>query len=290
MRRKFWSVRAFVGVAALVRLPAFAGPVTPLYLSESFGKITVVQGSGVINSWPTPDVEASIAVNTTVRTYGQDSSNLGREYTLAGVPTGTTFPNTVGCCFRDGTTDGVFNYAIQDTPAPDHLVWRFNSDWSNPELLPLVIISGGQTFGLSDVEGITYDPRDGTLWFADRGSSGLIFNINFQGELLAAFLAGSLDDGVALAFDSADNTLWVTSSTGSSGQDTLLRQFPAVKTLDTLGTDHPLLDSLVLTNTRAFGAESIFGAPAAVVPEPSTLMLWLIGLIALVARNRTARG
>ena len=292
MRRSVWwlAVSAFVGGAVLVRAPALAGPITPLYLSESFMKITVVQGSGVINSWATPDVEASIAVNTTVRTYGQASANLGREYTLAGTATGVTFPNTVGCCFRDGTTDGLFNYAIQDVPAPDNLVWRFNSDWSNPQVMPLVITGGGLggSFGIGQAEGIAYDPRDGSLWFALPGSFGLVFNVTMQGDLLALFPARDLDGGVALAFDSADNTLWVTTSVGSVGQDTLLRQFSALKTIDTLGTAHPVLDSLVLGNTRAFGAESVFRAPAA-VPEPSTPALWLMAFLMLIALNRHGR-
>ena len=112
-----------------------------------------------------------------------------------------------------------------------------------------------------------------------------------EGELLALFPARDLDGGVALAFDSADNTLWVTTSVGSVGQDTLLRQFSALKTIDVLGTAHPVLDSVMLENTRAFGAESVFRSPAAVSepPMPALLLMAFLVWIALSRQSRAAK-
>ena len=121
--------------------------------------------------------------------------------------------------------------------------------------------------------------------FLKRRSFGLVFNVTKEGKLLALFPARDLDGGVALAYDSADNTLWVTTSVGSVGQDTLLRQFSALKTIDVLGTAHPVLDSLVLGNTRAFGAESVFRSPAA-VPEPPMPALLLMAFLVWIALSQ----
>jgi len=80
-----------------------AGPARPLYLSTG-SQIQVLQFNSIIDSWTTGEQEFSIAVDMTVRTWSQGNqflSLLGKEYLLDGTPTGATYANDVGCCFRE---------------------------------------------------------------------------------------------------------------------------------------------------------------------------------------------
>jgi hypothetical protein len=81
---------AFAGVAQ-------AGPLSPLYLTYVQGgrNIVVVQGNSVINSFPevygNAPFEIPIAVSGDVRTTAYFPGGAGGQYSLGGVPTGTTY-------------------------------------------------------------------------------------------------------------------------------------------------------------------------------------------------------
>ena len=126
-----------------------AGPLSPLYLSTG-STVEVLQSTTILDSWSTGEQEYSIAVQGTVRTWSQGNpvlSLLGHEYTLDGIPTGASYPNSVGCCFRDGTTDGQFNYAVRQVAGDDE-IYRFNLDWTNPQLFPIPLVLASSTLSV----------------------------------------------------------------------------------------------------------------------------------------------
>lgn len=252
---------------------AQSGPTSELYLTDFGGSVFVVQGDNVIDSWSNPpgstDSSPAIAVTSTVRTYGQGfgAPSQGYEFTLDGTPTGASYANTLGCCFRDGTTDGVYNYALRQ-PSGDSIAYRFGLDWSNPEVFDLSFhfAGEGQIYSIGAVSGITWDPRDNSFWLA--GDSNL-FNVSSTGEILAFFLLSETSTGeYALAFDAADNTLWL-SAFWANG--TTLYQYDAAKIL---ARPAPL-DTLVLSTGFIGGAEFALAPPA--VPEPASWAMMILG-------------
>jgi hypothetical protein len=289
-----WHRRAALAAAlaincapGLIQSEAQAGPTSALYLTDSSvgGAVYVVQNGAVINSWtgvPAPnaplDSNPTIAVGETVRTYPQGfvPGALGAEYSLNGVPTGATYPNTVGCCFRDGTTDGVvYNYAIRDIPGLN-AIYRFNRDWTDPEVLVLPGLAG-----LGDPIGITFDPRNNSLWIAQ---ANLVFNATLGGDVPAIFLLDSTFDG-ALAFDSADNTLWLVDSEPSVG--TIFEQFSSVAGFDRRDP----LDTFVLPPFGGLIRGAEFALTIAAVPEPPSwaLMIGGVALLGGALRRRKVR-
>lgn len=115
-----------------------------------------------------------------------------------GTPTGASYLNTVECCFRDGTTDGVYNYAIRDDFG-GNVVSRFVLDCTNPEAVDYRLNFSGT---LGEFSGMTWDLRDNTFWFS--GGGGLLANASASGDLLSLLLLDVDLASTGLAFDSAD--------------------------------------------------------------------------------------
>jgi len=247
---------------------AQAGPIRPLYLSTG-SQVQVLVGSSIVDSWTTGDQEFSIAVNTTVKTWSQGApalSLLGREYELDGTPTGATYLNGVGCCFRDGTTDGQFNYAVRQA-AGGNLVYRFDLDWTNPQVMTFF------PSGIANiVTGITYDSSDDTFWLSTSGGFFTVLHTSRTGNLISSF-SGGAGDNTSIAYDAADDTVWIYSFVAFSSE---LIHFAA---LDTTSANFPL--------SREPGIGSVWGiefqlaqSPAA-VSAPATIALLGLGLAGL---------
>ena len=209
-------------------------------------------------------------MDSTVRTYAQTLGQTGYEYGLGGTPTGVTYTNTVGCCFRDGTTDGVHNYASSDAG-----LFQFNTDWTNPQLLG----SG------SDI-GIAYDRTSDSFWYA---GGVLIYNVNRTGDILNAFY---LNHSVslltrALALDPVDHTLWLFNYVPFASY---FEQYSTAANPPGAVTKAPLSTLFVGSKTYVsaeFALNPNAGTPGGnPIPEPGSVALMLIGLLGLAASRR----
>ncbi len=187
------------------------------------------------------------------------------EYTLAGGATGTTYANTAGGSFFDGTTDGTYNYAAKFSSGG---IWRFDSDWTNGSFLFDV---GGVGHEITT----TYDNSDNTLW-VHNWTSTLMQHFDMTGNLLGSFET-DIVGGSSLALDHADGTLWMATH-GSTGQ---LRQYSKAGVL---------LDTVTITglptNGNMLGGEFDFAGASndtGQVLEPASLAIFGIGSLGLVA-------
>lgn len=263
------AIRNFLAAAMAIACAFGTVPVhaqtSPLYLINGNGAIYqngAVTGS-IVNESP-DHYGYAIAVQSTIRAYGQ-TTFLGAEYTLDGAFTGTTYNNTIPCCVRDGTTDGTYNYAIVTQPGPNSLIYRFGLDWSNPEIVDLTFsFQSLPDYRIGRATGITWDPRDNSFWFSQ---SGLILNVNSNNEAAAAYLTLS-NIHSSLAFDPADNTLWLTAFTGSA---TEMVQYNPV--LGFFGQPTPL-NSFTIDDIY-IGSE--FALLPSAVPEPQTWLMMILG-------------
>jgi hypothetical protein len=273
--QRWAAVAVWGGAMALGASSALAGPTSALYISDG-STIRVRQGDAIINSWlTTSHDEFALAVNSTVRTFSQGFvSTLSHEYTLGGAPTGVTYENTVGCCFRDGTTDGTYNYATRSGD-----VYQFNSDWTNALAIPGLT---GQ--GLSAA--ITYDYRKDMFWVA---SGELMIGVSRTGVIVpfySFYMSESiLNDLSALAFDPADNTLWI-SSYQLNG--TVLQQYSTAP--NTQGSLKRVPLSREVIDFQPTGMEFALRSdgPVTSVPEPGSLLLVLSSLLGLGVCRRKA--
>ena len=191
------------------------GPISELYLTsktESGGgkaQMDVVRGTNVVRGWTSKHGnEVGLAVNDTVRTLGVLSvptpGDIGAEYTLAGVYTGTDYPFPVSSInslqILDGASDGLHNYAWDFN---NNDAWQFDGNWSSGVKLFHVL-------GTASRAGITYDRADDTLWLSGYGAS-VIEHRSLDGTLLGSFPVPH-GANVALALDPADGTLWFLSA------------------------------------------------------------------------------
>ncbi|MBX9583940.1 MAG: PEP-CTERM sorting domain-containing protein [Gemmataceae bacterium] len=265
-----------LAAAAVVGGAAQAGPIGPYYVTAGDqGTNWTLQGTSATSfaqAHPGNLGEYGIAVSGDVRTIGNgnDQVNLGAQYTLAGVDTGTDYPYPLtGVLFYDGTTDGRYNYSVDYFAG---LVWRMDRNWANP--VPLF----NTFFGGFHALGITYDSGTGTLWVSQWLGDG-VFNFDLSGNVLSSFGTG-FTNITSLGYDPADGTLWM----GSQNTLGTFYQFSTGGTA--LGTQ---------TYTALLGQNTLGGEfdinPGAVVPEPAGLSL-LAAAVAVGAvrlrRKRTA--
>jgi hypothetical protein len=187
-------------VAAAASLAA--GQTSELYINQyDNAGMVVVQGGAVVRSWNTVNPgETALAVAGTIRTAGNywfGNNSTGAEYDLAGSPLGPTYSIVSGGNWFDGATDGQYNYAVQHNG--DYNLYRFDRDWSNPQVLFNVGFA---------TSGITIDVNNGAFWVTDSLTRE-VRNLDVNGTVLSSFLADDGQYAYGIAMDPADSTLWV---------------------------------------------------------------------------------
>jgi hypothetical protein len=246
--------------------------ISALYLSDfNSNRTAIVQGgvvTGMFNRVQAGDF--ALAIGSTIRSYGRDSSNTGNQYNLSGGfigSYGNTNPGFVDT--YDGASDGTRTWSVahNDFNSPQFAVVQAGPTWA------------GGTKVWSPVDrssGITYDNTDDTLWIAKNasGSDG-IMHYSTSGTLLGGFTFGFLNGaGYGLALDRADNTLWLSGGFGTAGK---LFQYSKTGTL---------LNTLNVSGLNGFNAIS---AEFSSVPEPASMAALGLGVVALLRRRRTVK-
>jgi hypothetical protein len=252
---------SFVGQFAIAQ-----GPSSPYYLTDGGTPgpvLQVVQGGAIVDSWSINPYTSALAVTDTVKVYtNRPSSSIhgdGMEYTLAGTPTGVTYPWQPwpdedlfeSGTLLDGGTDGVaYNYAAEFEEY--QRIWRYDLDWKTP--VPLFSTP-------VNTIGITYDRSAGTLWISQ--DEGKIQQVTTTGDVLSEFDPG-FGRWTALAWEPATDTLWAHSLLTD-----ILRQW---------SKDGTLLQEVTVPGLSQNG---ITGGEFSMVPEPSSLVLSIFVLVGL---------
>ena len=293
--RKFWSkhvagARVAAGMTILAALfsasatAQFTGPISPYYLSDYTGQtIYVVQGNAVIDTFPWASSatysSGMIAVSGLVESRGfGEFPNTGAEYTLAGAPTGNV----------------------------------------NPYVLPAGIASENAYDGASDGQYNYYVQYSGIDTSSAYVENVYQTGLNWQDPTLLFSVQsspGAADEYIGIAYDSLNNSLWVSGWSATAVNDyslsgTLLSSFAGPTRLAALAydpADNTLWGSSSETNLlyqySLAGVLLQAGTPAGLVegnylggdmstgsgsgvPEPATTVLVVAGLAALVARRR----
>ena len=248
-----------------------AGPLNDFYLASGDQMdIDVVFGSGVVRSWSQSGNEYPIvAVNNVVRTTDR-GAGIGAEYTSTGTLIAATTGHSAGGRHFDGSTDGTSNYSWDFDGG---VAYRHNADWSGSSILFSLGNSQGERLA------ITYDNVNNSLWIAGwSGSIGsTIENYSLGGTLLSSF-AVPVSEIAGLGMDYTDNTLWFGTQNDLDITRTLY-QFSRTGTA--LSTD----TYAALAGQNFLGGEFDF----AVVPEPSSFLLLVVGLTALMVVQQRRR-
>jgi hypothetical protein len=197
--------------------------------------------------------------------YPPHSIITGGQYTLAGAFTGTQYTlNAPGHTYAtyDATTDGTYNYFVDSFGSGN--VYRADRDYTNATV---IFNLGFQTSFI----GITYDPTHRSLWFSGWLST-TISQYSLTGTLLSSFDTAHRSNA-ALAFDPADQTLWLVNNEFDPmrlGEVGLLEQYS-------------LSGALLST-----GPETLYtyGGEFNMVPEPATLILTALSLAGILLSSR----
>jgi hypothetical protein len=242
------------------------------------GAIIDTDANVVLNTFTTTtNTQTAIAVGDTLRIMAGQHNQSGSEYDLNGnVINSGIYPNEPAYdSFYDGTTDGLFNYAIDHNANGFNQVFRFDRNWAN----------GVGLFRTRDnSSGITYDAATNTLWTTEATSArgqpdGLVRQYALDGTFLSEFDKGlaELDNDAiisyGIAWDGTDDTLWVTDhGTNTSILHHYAKDGTKIGTSDFGGT---LFGTLLGVEENPFGIEFQM-VPN--VPIPASLPLFLSGL------------
>lgn len=288
---------------------ALAGPSGRYYVTDEsgFNKVWQFQGS-TLTSFPTvpaggADGPIIVDGNTnTVRSVkggfsGGSAPSPGSEYDFSGTPLGPVsldfsahsgYGRVIDAAF-DGTNayiiSGLFGTAG---------VFKYNADFSGPG----VLLFNLPTYPQNTSQGITFDTTTQTIWTSDydfgaTGTGGRVRQWSLTGTELASFAvvdnAGNASErNTALAYDFTDDTFWMNAhveNTLGFGIGELWQFDRAGNFLQKIHGQQ--FDPNAPANILYWGGEiRATGEPATEVPEPASLALFGLALLAQVAARR----
>ena len=254
------TLRTVVFVAGAMLADSEPARASTLYLTQfsgTAGALVDVQTGSILDTFTTTSAtQTGVAVSDT----NPCNQCLPRQRARHRVPTffgnvlnAGIYSNSTINSLYDGTTDGVYNYAIGHNDFTSGFgLFRFDLDWSNP----VQIFTPTRRSS-----GITFDQQTGTLWTtATVGTASHVQNYSLGGTLLSEFLV-SVPGGYSIAWDPADGTLWIPEFGTQQ-----LRQY------DRNGS---LLQVLAIPGLHSLPMGAEFQLTA--VPEPSSLLLLASG-------------
>jgi serine/threonine protein kinase len=206
-----WDTSAGRSARRQLELPV--PPRSTLYLSMN-AALGVVQGLD-LSVQPNSTTASPIVVSSDLGVLtmaGSPPWTTGGRFRLDGTPAASLPTVNAGlCCFVDGATDGEFNYAprqdstllepVGSRPLAPPGLYRFDRDWSNPQLLFPLRPDG--YYG-----GIAYSAVSRTFWLTRKvGSVTVLEEWNRDGRYIRTPVEVPTIL-VGIAIDPLDDTLW----------------------------------------------------------------------------------
>ena len=189
------AAAAVLGLAQLATAQS-----SPYYITNGDGSAMYIVQNGTLQATVTTYALAyPLAVGSTI-ILGQRDDAGGREYTLAGVPTGNTWTgNGTYSQILDGTTDGTqYNYGVLCCTTPTAVI-RTNLHWQNSSVL--FNLPGNQSGW-----GVAFDTTTHHLFVSLDDNS--IREFDLTGAQLSSFTPAVEGPLVGLAYEQATDTLW----------------------------------------------------------------------------------
>lgn len=253
-----------VAVAVLLLVPGVAlAQTSELYLTTyERTEAYVVQDGEIVrqfNCLHQYDGPA-LVVQDSIKMLGQYGGQVGHEYDLFGALLGGEYPNPQWTDCYDGATDGVQNWTIAHNHFDDFPLLVSDADWGG---LQVAFVPQRRS------SGVTYDMSSDTLWVTNCiGNSDRVQQYDLDGNLLSEF-AVSIPGGYGIAWDPADDTLWIPASWGGNHLFQYDKQGNFLQEVNVPGL-----------SDRVLGAEFR-------IPEPTSAALLLVCLGGLALRRRT---
>jgi hypothetical protein len=181
------------------------------------GGIAIIRGNRALLVAGNPTTASALAASAdlgVLTVAGLPPWTSGARFRLDGAPLAP--PPTINegfCCTFDGTTDGQFNYSVrQDStllepagsrPLAPPGIYRFERDWSRPQLLFAVAAEG-------IYYGITFDRHTDSFWLTRRArNEAVIEQWSRDGRHLSTPVRVPAAVFTGIAADPLDASLWV---------------------------------------------------------------------------------
>jgi hypothetical protein len=204
-----------IGVACAVLLPCAAWGQTSRLCMVAFDTddVVVIQNGALVDQWNNSGTyaESGLAVQATIKMVGRNFGDNGAEYAFDGTPLGGgPYFNPAYASLYDGATNGSSNWSVaHNDSATNYAVVVGDADWNN---LQVAFVPTRRS------SGITYVQSTGTLWVANTaGAFDGLQEYDLNGNLLTDIPLPSIAAaGYGLAWDQADDTLWITGWGGNA--------------------------------------------------------------------------